>query len=142
MDIINAKLKHLNEVYDLICELEGEKMCKESFSTTYKTNLDTPNVFYRLVIDNEEVVGFASLHIQSLLHHGNRIGELQEIIIKHEKQGCGFGTLLFDDIKQKAEENGCIQLEVCCNQNRKASHMFYEKQCMNNSHYKFTIKML
>lgn len=107
MDIINAKLKHLNEVYDLICELEGEKMCKESFSTTYKTNLDTPNVFYRLVIDNEEVVGFASLHIQSLLHHGNRIGELQEIIIKHEKQGCGFGTLLFDDIKQKAEENGC-----------------------------------
>ena len=37
-----------------------------------------------------------------------------------------------------AKENGCIQIEVACNQLRIDTHRFYDREDMNNFHYKFS----
>jgi len=51
----------------------------------------------------------------------------------------GIGKLLFQKAKEVGTENGCKQLEVCCNQKRLLSHKFYQSQGMTNNHYKFCL---
>lgn len=138
MEIVEAKTGHLNEVYSLICELENESLNKDNFSRIYQDNIDNDNIYYLLAINESAIVGFASLHIQKLLHHCDKIGEIQEIVVLKGQQGLGIGTALFNRVVEIAVSNHCSQLEVCCNQARLKSHQFYLKQGMNKSHYKFT----
>ena len=141
LQILKAENKDFDVVYELICELESAIMNKQALYEVYSHNLMRHDIHYILAVDDLHVVGFASLHIQQLLHHAAKIGEVQEIIVRKEKQGLGIGKALFDAIKTIAIEKGCMQLEVCCNQARKGSHEFYTKQGALNSHYKFTLPL-
>ena len=139
--ILKAENKDFDVVYELICELENTMINKQALYEVYSHNLMRDDIHYILAVDDLHVVGFASLHIQQLLHHAAKIGEVQEIIVHKEKQGIGIGKALFDAIKTIAIEKRCMQLEVCCNQARKGSHEFYAKQGALNSHYKFTLPL-
>jgi PhnO protein len=88
---------------------------------------------------NKKAVGFASLHIQKLLHHTGNIAEIQELIVTKHYQGNGIGKLLFDEIQKVAISKNCLQLEVCCNKKRVDNHIFYELQDMKSNHYKFSL---
>ncbi len=138
MEIVNATMQHLDDVYKLICELESEDLDRDKFSKLYQNNINNSNVHYLLALDGSSIIGFASLHIQQLLHHCAKIGELQEMIVSKSQQGAGIGSVLFNQIKEIAIENDCQQLEVCCNKAREKSHQFYLKQGMKESHFKFT----
>jgi len=139
MEIINAEIKHFNDVYKLICELENEQMDREKLFHIYEENTQNPNVYYLLAQINFEIVGFASVHVQQLLHHAEKTAEIQELIVAENKRGLGIGEVLFAKAKEFAEEKECMQLEVCCNQARTRSHDFYFKQGMKNNHFKFTL---
>lgn len=65
---------------------------------------------------DEDIVGFVSLHIQELLHHAERIGEIQELIVSEKERGIGIGKKLFEKTKEVCQQEGAVQLEVCCNQ--------------------------
>ena len=138
MKIINASPKHLEVVYRLICELEDAKIDREDFAQVYLDNINNHDVYYLLAVKEDDVVGFASLHVQKLLHHCAKIGEIQEIIIDRKQQGLGIGSMLFNKIVEIAESNECLQLEVCCSIARELSHKFYLNHGMEKSHYKFT----
>ena len=141
MEIMPASILHLDIIYNLICELEGEMLNKDAFSKIYRGNLEDKNIFYLVAVRDEAVIGFASLHIQNLLHHCAKIGEIQEIIISKTLQGAGVGSALFNKIADIAAANGCSDLEVCCSRARVKTHPFYLKQGMIKSHYKFTYTM-
>lgn len=141
MKIVNAKPEHFPQVYALICELEQEEPDRETFREIYARNLENPDITYLLALDGDEGCGFASLHIQYLLHHAARIAELQEIVVAGDRRGQGLGALLFQEVRRLARAAGCPQLEVCCNRQRKESHKFYLRQGMEKSHYKFTGKV-
>ena len=141
LKIINAKESNFEAIYELICELENTIIDRPSFYNVYSHNLICSDIHYIIAVEDHNVVGFASLHIQHLLHHVSKIGELQEIIVHQEKRGLKIGKNLFDSIKKIAIENKCTQLEICCRQTRKESHEFYLKQGAENSHYKFTIPL-
>lgn len=141
LEIIKATIEHLNVVYELICELENECLNKDAFSQIYQDNINNINVYYLLAVDDSNIVGFASLHIQKLLHHCANIGEVQEVVVSIKQQCSGIGSALFNRIKEIAVLNNCLQLEVCCNQTREKSHKFYLKQGMKKSHYKFTYSL-
>ena len=98
-------------------------------------------IFYLVYEEKDEVLGFISVHIQRLLHHISNIAEIHELIVDEKVRGRGIGSQLFEKAKYIARKNGCIQLEVCCNQRRKESHKFYEGQGMKNSHYKFCLEI-
>jgi len=141
MEIIKASIDHLESVYKLLCELENDLLDKNDFSKIYKHNIKNDDVHYVLAVNDLNIIGFASLHIQKLLHHCSTIGEIQEIIVAKEQQGLGVGAMLFEELKKIATTNKCIQLEVCCNLARENSHKFYLKQGMKKSHYKFTYRL-
>lgn len=142
MDIIKADIKHFDSVYSLICELENEQVDKKALFQIYKKNIVAPDIYYYLAIQDGKAVGFATVHFQHLLHHMGKVAELQELVVVKSKQGLGIGSLLFEKIKEIAIENGCVLLEVCCNQVREFSHKIYLKQGMKNSHYKFTLPLV
>jgi len=132
--------EHEDIIYELVCELEHERLDREAFSKVYRHNLSDPNVYYLLAIDSSDIIGFGSLHIQQLLHHCyTPVGEVQELVVTERYQGSGIGTLLMDRIKEIAVENDCKLLEVCFNKVRENSLMFYERQGMEKSHFKFTL---
>ena len=142
LEIIQASIEHLDCVYELICELVNECLNKDAFSQIYQSNISNSNVYYLLEVNETDIIGFASLHIQRLLHHCSNIGEIQEIVVSRKHQYSGLGTALFNRIKEIAANNDCSQLEVCCNQVRGESHKFYCKHGMQNSHYKFTYPLV
>lgn len=141
LEIINATKDHLDSVYDLMCELEEEELDKNAFSDIYNANLKKENVYYLVAVEKDKVLGFISVHIQGLLHHASNIAEIQELIVTSRSQKSGIGHMLYKKAEEVAKSNNCYQLEVCCNQKRKDSHAFYQRQGMDKSHYKFTAKI-
>lgn len=139
--IRSAEKEDLEQVYKLIIELENQKLDFQSFEKIYIENMNNPRVLYLTYIDNHNIVGFVSIHIQSLLHHCARIAEIQELVVLEGVRGKGFGMQLFNKAIEIAKENDCAQIEVCCNQKRKLSHVFYKKMGMLNNHFKFTMPL-
>lgn len=140
-DIREATINDEEIIYKLLVALEEEEFDKKAYSDIYKANLLNPAIFYLVYEEEGRVLGFISVHIQKLLHHVSNIVEIQELIVNQTVRGQGIGRQLFEKAKYIARENGCTQLEVCCNQRRKESHKFYEKQGMKNSHYKFCLEI-
>ena len=138
MKIINARPEHFPQIYSLICELEEASLDRTKLEAVYLQNLADPNIHYLIALENGGAAGFASVHVQCLLHHGGKIAELQEIVVAESRRGQGIGSLLLSEAEKTARAAGCLQLEVCCNRKRTDSHRFYERQGMVASHFKFT----
>lgn len=139
--IRHAKIEDAEQIYKLIEELEGTSLNKPLFLKVYLNNLSNPQVHYYVYDNNKAINGFVSMHIQLLLHHTSKIAEIQELIVCKELQGRGIGKQLFEKVIATAKENECAQVEVCCNQKRKLSHIFYQKMGMQNNHFKFSLSI-
>ena len=139
--IIPAAPEHGQAVYELLCELEGKDLDRGGFFWAYEANLWDENILCFLALCGEQPVGFASLHVQRLLHHLAAVGEIQEIIVAREFRGRGIGQALFQKAREAAVERSCVQLEVCCRRTRTQSHAFYEKMGMENTHFKFCLPL-
>lgn len=141
MNIISAGPGDFDSVYALICKLEETAFDRRAMLEVYTRNLADDNVHYILAVDGPRIVGFASLHIQLLLHHACKIAEIQEMIVSDDMRGAGIGKALLGRLKEIAALNGCAQLEACCNRRRIQSHEFYLKQGAKGSHFKFIIEL-
>ncbi|HML49112.1 MAG TPA: GNAT family N-acetyltransferase [Clostridia bacterium] len=140
-NIRRAAAEDAGTLHRFIEALEGAAIDRWRFDELYFENLRSEDIVYLLALEAGEPVGFASLHVQRLLHHAAKIAEIQEIYVDPAYRKLGIGRALFQAARQEAEGRGCAQLEVCCNQVRKGSHVFYERQGMRNTHYKFTLPM-
>lgn len=140
--IRKARITDELPVYKLIAELEGEGIDWTRFAEIYQKHLRHPKVQYWVYEMDGMISGFVSIHMQELLHHAARIAEIQELIVEKDMRGRGIGKKLFQKAGEIGRENGCMQLEVCCNQKRLASHAFYEAQGMTNHHYKFCMPLV
>ena len=129
------------QIYGLIVALEGTDIDAKGFSDIYNANLSNPLVYYYVYERDNMILGFVSIHVQKLLHHIANIAEIQELIVAETTRQHGIGKLLFQKAKEVGAENGCMQLEVCCNQKRLLSHKFYLSQGMTNNHYKFCLPL-
>lgn len=142
MQIIPATAQEMEAVYSLICQLEEQALPSADFERIYLENLKNPQIFYLLCKNQGEVLGFCSLHIQALLHHAGKIAEVQELVLCPRARGAGAGRALIEAAKQKAWQEGCLQIEVCCSLRRRDAHQFYEHIGLEKSHYKFTAPLV
>lgn len=129
-------------VYDFVNRLEGEVMDQSSQQLLYLKNVMHPEVIYLLAAADGRSVGFLSCHIQDLLHHGGKIGEIQEMYVDADFRGLGVGQQLVKKIKQIAKSRGVLQLEVTSRLSRTDAHRFYEREGFDFSHKKFLYKLL
>ena len=128
----------IDDIYKAICELEKIEYPRKKFEKAFFPNLMDENIYY-LVAEKEGVfAGFISLHVQTLIHHGGKVGEVQELFVVKTYRGQGIGVNLLHEIEKVAGENDCELIEVSSNSARSRAAEFYVKEGFTKSHVKFT----
>jgi PhnO protein len=128
-------------VYNFINLLEYTVLDEPTQRQLYDENLNNPNIIYLLAFADEQPMGFGSLHIQNLMHHAGKIGEIQELYVDESARGLGIGKQLTDKIKAIAKERNVIQVEVTSRLARQDAHRFYEREGFAFTHKKFLHKL-
>lgn len=128
-------------VYRFINLLEDEIMHEPTQRRLYLENVNHPEIVYLLAEADGTPVGFLSLHIQKLMHHGGKIGEIQELYVDESARNLGIGKSLTDEIKTIAKSRNVIQIEVTSRLARTDAHRFYEREGFDFTHKKFLYKL-
>ncbi|HMI07393.1 MAG TPA: GNAT family N-acetyltransferase [Flavobacterium sp.] len=121
-----------------INELEEQVFDESVQHGMFLENIKSPDIIYLLAFAESEPVGMISCHIQNLMHHSGKVGEIQEMFVSESARSLGVGKKLLTRIKEIAEERNLKQLEVTSRLKREAAHRFYEREGFNFTHKKFT----
>ncbi|GAB3929196.1 GNAT family N-acetyltransferase [Larkinella terrae] len=132
-----ADYQDVGRLYRFICELEEADLNASAFRAIFQRNLTDRRVHYLVAEVDNEVVGFISCHVQYLLHHTGKVGEIQELYVMPEYRNQQIGRQLVAALEQLASEHGFVNLEVTANQKRTHTHRFYQQLTFRPSHFKF-----
>jgi len=136
--IRTADAADFGAIYHLVCRLEDRTLPKEAFYEILTAQLADPAHCFLLAETAGQPAGLLHLRIEAQLHHAGQIAEILELIVDAPFRGQGLGESLIRAACRCARERGCLQLEAACNLSRTASHLFYERQGMARTHYKFS----
>lgn len=131
-----------NSIYDLICELEGQPLPYHRFSDIYQKQLNSDCYCCVVCEYDNRIIGVLNLRFEEQLHHVNYIAEILEFAVSTSYRSRGIGKEMFAIACQRAKDFGCVQIEVACNQLRKDTHRFYEREGMQNFHFRFSKSLI
>ncbi|WP_080054945.1 GNAT family N-acetyltransferase [Spirosoma aerolatum] len=139
MNPVQIRPAHLTDettIYQFICDLEETTLDQSTFQGIYRQNLINPAIHYLVAEQQGNVVGFVSCHVQLLLHHGGKVGEIQELFVQSLVRNQGIGQQLVAALKAIAVQEQFINLEVTTNQKRTDTIRFYEREAFHRTHIK------
>ena len=126
------------QIYGLICDLESRELPFDRFKRIYSDQLSNEH-YYCLVNDqNGHVNAVLNMRFEEQLHHAEHVAEIMEFAVENIFRKQGVGKAMLRQACLIAEEYGCSQIEVACNQLRENTHRFYLREGMQNSHFKFS----
>lgn len=123
-------------IYAFMCALEELPLDQTAFLTVFRHNLTDPNIHYLVAEQTGEVVGFVSCHIQHLLHHVGKVGEIQELFVRPDVRNQRIAQQLIAALDALAIQENVINLEVTTNQKRTDAIRFYERELFKRTHLK------
>ncbi|WP_460969301.1 GNAT family N-acetyltransferase [Spirosoma migulaei] len=123
-------------VYDFLCDLEQTELDTTAFQTVYQQNLSNPFIYYLVAESRDEVIGFVSCHVQYLLHHSGKVGEIQELYVRPDVRNQHIGQKLVAELGALAIQENFVNLEVTTNQKRLDTVRFYERESFQKTHVK------
>ena len=131
-----ARQNDAKTIYEFICDLEETPINYTNFETVFGQNLADPMVYYFIAERAGVVIGFISCHVQYLLHHTGRVGEIQELYVKPAHRNQGIGHQLMAALNALAVREGFVNLEVTTNRTRTDTVRFYEREHFFGTHVK------
>ena len=129
-------------IYDLICDMENKQLPYGVFEEIYQKQLQKEEMYCLIREENGKVTAMLNLRFEEQLHHCEKIAEIMEFVVDAECRNAGVGKEVLAEAFRVALEQGCSQIEVACNQLRKDTHRFYEREGMHNYHYKFSRRLM
>ncbi|GAB3695020.1 aminoalkylphosphonate N-acetyltransferase [Spirosoma flavus] len=123
-------------IYDFLCTLEETRLDLDAFQYIFDHNLASPSVHYLVAELAGEVVGFVSCHVQQLLHHVGKVGEIQELFVRSDVRNLRIGHQLIEALTTVAIQENFVNLEVTTNQKRADTVRFYEREAFKLTHFK------
>ncbi len=129
-------------VHEFISALEERRLNWELFEANYAKNIQIPDFHYFIAEVGGKPVGFMSFHIQILLHHNGRVGEVQEIYVNEGYRSYGIGAKFWEIVKEICAKENVVNLEVTTHKKRVDAQRFYFKVGMVNHHLKFTDELV
>jgi (aminoalkyl)phosphonate N-acetyltransferase len=131
-----ASLNDCPTIYTFLCDLEEMRLNATAFEDVFRRNLNDETIRYRVAEIDRKVIGFISCHIQYLLHHTGRVGEIQELYVLPEYRNQRIGRQLIAHLEELAQREEFVNLEVTTNQRRMDTIRFYEQTGFKASHRK------
>lgn len=131
-----AEASDMNTIFDFVCELEETSFDLPVFQEVFQQNLSNPMIHYLVADLAGAVVGFISCHVQYLLHHCGKVGEIQELFVKPDYRDQRIGHQFVAALDELAIREQFINLEVTTNQKRMDTIRFYERESFNRTHIK------
>ena len=126
------------QIYALICDMENRELQFDRFKDIYNNQLHSSDYYCIVREQDGYVIGALNMRFEEQLHHAERIAEIMEFVIACDFRNQGIGKDMLEQACRIAKEYGCSQIEVACNQLRKDTHRFYNREGMHNFHYKFS----
>ena len=134
--------KDCKAIYDLICDMENKQLPYTVFEEMYRNQLERKDMYCLIREENGKVQAMLNLRFEEQLHHCEKIAEIMEFVVDAKCRDIGVGKEVLSEACRLAKEYGCSQIEVACNQLRKDTHRFYEREGMHNFHYKFSRRLM
>ncbi|MBR6541896.1 MAG: GNAT family N-acetyltransferase [Anaerotignum sp.] len=134
--------KDCKAIYDLICDMENKQLPYDIFEEIYRNQLARKDMYCIILEENGKVQAMLNLRFEEQLHHCEKIAEIMEFVVDAGSRDIGVGKEVLEEACRVAREYGCSQIEVACNQLRKDTHRFYEREGMHNFHYKFSRRLM
>lgn len=134
-----ATIDDFKIIYDFINQLEELVYDEASQREMFAVNVANPDIINLLAFAEDKPVGMISCHVQNLMHHNGKVGEIQEMFVDASARSLGVGQKLITRLKEIAKERNLKQLEVTSRLKREAAHRFYERENFNFTHKKFTL---
>ena len=129
-------------IYAFLCILEESPLDQTAFLAIFRHNFTNPAVYYLVAEQSDEVVGFISCHVQYLLHHGGKVGEIQELFVRPDVRNQRIGQQLIAALTAIAIQENMVNLEVTTNQKRTDTLRFYERESFKRTHVKLVKSLL
>lgn len=123
-------------IYEFLCALEETPLDQTAFYAVYEENLANSSIHYLVAERHGEVLGFVSCHVQYLLHHCGKVGEIQELFVRPEARNQRIGQNLVAALSRLAQKENFVNLEVTTNQKRLDTIRFYERESFKQTHVK------
>lgn len=137
-----SSLEDCKAIYSLICDMENKELSYDKFCAIYRDQISDCH-YYCLVCEKDGVViGALNMRFELQLHHTEWIAEILEFTVATTCRNKGIGKEMLARSCQIAGDNGCLQIEVACNQLRKDTHRFYMREGMHNFHFKFSKQLI
>ena len=133
--------KDCKAIYDLICDMERKQLPDAVFEAMYQKQLQRKDMYCLIREEGGKVTAMLNLRFEEQLHHCEKIAEIMEFVVEESCRNAGVGKEVLTEACRVAAEHGCSQIEVACNQLRKDTHRFYEREGMHNFHYKFSKRL-
>jgi len=124
MKLSKLNLSILNEYKILINEFKPNE--KISFDILNKFFLNLPNNQIILLLeDNNKILGTGTIILeQKLFNQQKYVGHIEDVIIKKEYQGKGYGKILLEKIIDYCKKLNCYKVILNCDKNLEG---FYSK---------------
>lgn len=87
------------------------------------------NNFGLVYLDDEGVKAVAGFRISEWLHAGKYL-EIEDLVTAEGARSRGYGGILFDWLKDYAQQQGCRQLRLVSGVGREDAHRFYLRKGM------------
>ena len=119
--LLNDTMYH--EYYQMINEFRKTHFTYEQFIKTL-AYMKTHSEIWLLMENNVIAATGTILFEQKFIHDNSFLGHIEDICVKSEHQGKGYGKKMIHKLVQQAKEKGCYKVTLVCNENVKP---FYEK---------------
>ncbi len=136
ISVREATSKDFDAVYGFVCELQNKTFDRKLLAQLYNRNVANKDNIYLVAHDDDLPIGYASCHLQTLLHHAGKVAEVQEMFVVPNYRSKGVGKLLMARIKSTAKNKGAVQLEVTTRAIREGAIQFYKRESFKDSHRK------
>ncbi len=137
MKIRLAKPSDYDDLIKLYSLFVGVDRFSQKNNDSFKIVLENQRNFVYVALDEDRLIGFATLSIRDVIRYPRPIAELDEIFILEEYRKHGVGKNLMKIIEEKAVELDCQGIFIESNINHTVAHKFYETLGYENKGYQF-----
>ena len=107
--------KHMKQVILLLQNLSVYLPPEDSYCDIWKSFINQTNVHSVVATENEQVVGYGAIVIETKIRGGKK-GHIEDIISHPNKRNVGIGKMIVNSLFEIAKTNQCYKVSLQCHQ--------------------------